>query len=155
MVARTAASGIATGVILAIARIAGETAPLLFTAFGNRFWSTSLHEPHRLAHGAGLHLRDFAVSRLAAPGVGRSAGAHGHRAGAGVGRKMGDARERASRALDAMADKLVVTSSERLFRADPRRPRHQPGLPGQRADGDHRTFGMRQVDPGAMPQPDA
>jgi phosphate transport system permease protein len=45
VVARTAAGGIATGVILAIARIAGETAPLLFTAFGNRFWSTSLTNP--------------------------------------------------------------------------------------------------------------
>jgi phosphate transport system permease protein len=45
VVARTALSGITTGVILAIARIAGETAPLLFTAFGNRFWSTSLFHP--------------------------------------------------------------------------------------------------------------
>lgn len=45
VVARTATSGIATGVILAIARVAGETAPLLFTAFGNRFWSTSLRQP--------------------------------------------------------------------------------------------------------------
>ena len=45
VVARTALSGIATGVILAIARVAGETAPLLFTAFGNRFWSTSLFHP--------------------------------------------------------------------------------------------------------------
>jgi phosphate transport system permease protein len=45
VVARTAAGGIATGVILAVARIAGETAPLLFTAFGNRFWSTSLTSP--------------------------------------------------------------------------------------------------------------
>src|SRR5580698_1403293 len=45
VVARTAMSGIATGVILAIARVAGETAPLLFTAFGNRFWSTSLFQP--------------------------------------------------------------------------------------------------------------
>jgi phosphate transport system permease protein len=45
VVVRSAASGIATGVILAIARIAGETAPLLFTAFGNRFWSTSLTQP--------------------------------------------------------------------------------------------------------------
>jgi phosphate transport system permease protein len=45
VVARTAASGIATGAILAIARIAGETAPLLFTAFGNRFWATSLTSP--------------------------------------------------------------------------------------------------------------
>jgi phosphate transport system permease protein len=40
-----AAPGIITGVILALARIAGETAPLLFTAFGNRFWSTDLTQP--------------------------------------------------------------------------------------------------------------
>jgi phosphate transport system permease protein len=45
VVARAAASGIATGIILAIARVAGETAPLLFTAFGNRFWSTALTQP--------------------------------------------------------------------------------------------------------------
>jgi phosphate transport system permease protein len=45
VIVRAAASGIATGIILAIARIAGETAPLLFTAFGNRFWSTSLTQP--------------------------------------------------------------------------------------------------------------
>lgn len=41
----TALAGIATGVILAVARVAGETAPLLFTAFGNQFWSSSLREP--------------------------------------------------------------------------------------------------------------
>jgi phosphate transport system permease protein len=40
-----AASGIATGAMLAIARISGETAPLLFTAFGSRFFPTSLNEP--------------------------------------------------------------------------------------------------------------
>jgi phosphate transport system permease protein len=40
-----AASGIATGAMLAIARVSGETAPLLFTAFGSRFFSTSLNEP--------------------------------------------------------------------------------------------------------------
>ena len=45
VIVRTALSGIATGIILAIARVAGETAPLLFTAFGNRFWSTSLVQP--------------------------------------------------------------------------------------------------------------
>ncbi|HEY2107714.1 MAG TPA: phosphate ABC transporter permease PstA [Candidatus Binataceae bacterium] len=45
IVVRTAMAGIATGVILAIARVAGETAPLLFTAFGNRFWSRGLREP--------------------------------------------------------------------------------------------------------------
>jgi phosphate transport system permease protein len=37
--------GIVTGVVLALARIAGETAPLLFTAFNNRYFSTSLREP--------------------------------------------------------------------------------------------------------------
>jgi len=41
----TASKGILTGAILAVSRIAGETAPLLFTAFGNRFWSDSLMEP--------------------------------------------------------------------------------------------------------------
>ena len=42
---RTAAAGIATGALVALARIAGETAPLLFTAFGNQFWSLSVKEP--------------------------------------------------------------------------------------------------------------
>ena len=37
--------GIITGVILALARIAGETAPLLFTAFSNRFWNTNPLQP--------------------------------------------------------------------------------------------------------------
>ena len=40
-----AMKGITTGVLLSIARAAGETAPLLFTALGNRFWSTSITQP--------------------------------------------------------------------------------------------------------------
>jgi phosphate transport system permease protein len=40
-----AMKGITTGILLALARAAGETAPLLFTAMGNRFWSTSLTQP--------------------------------------------------------------------------------------------------------------
>lgn len=40
-----AAPGIITGVVLALARIAGETAPLLFTSFNNRFFTTSLTQP--------------------------------------------------------------------------------------------------------------
>ena len=42
---RAARSGILTGVLLAIARISGETAPLLFTALNNQFWSTDLAKP--------------------------------------------------------------------------------------------------------------
>jgi phosphate transport system permease protein len=45
IVMKTASKGIITGILLALARIGGETAPLLFTAFGNRFWNHSLHEP--------------------------------------------------------------------------------------------------------------
>jgi phosphate transport system permease protein len=45
IVMKTASRGIVTGILLALARVAGETAPLLFTAFGNRFWNHSLSEP--------------------------------------------------------------------------------------------------------------
>lgn len=45
VILRTALPGIVTGALVAVARIAGETAPLLFTAFGNQFWSTALDEP--------------------------------------------------------------------------------------------------------------
>jgi len=42
---RAAQAGIITGVLLAVARISGETAPLLFTALGNQFWSADLNAP--------------------------------------------------------------------------------------------------------------
>jgi phosphate transport system permease protein len=42
---RTATSGVITGIMLAFARVAGETAPLLFTAFGNQFWSVRIDQP--------------------------------------------------------------------------------------------------------------
>ena len=45
IVMKTASKGIVTGILLALARVAGETAPLLFTAFGNRFWNHDLREP--------------------------------------------------------------------------------------------------------------
>jgi phosphate transport system permease protein len=45
IVVRTALKGIVTGVLLAVARIAGETAPLMFTAFGNSYWMRKLTEP--------------------------------------------------------------------------------------------------------------
>jgi len=42
---RTATSGVITGIMLAFARVAGETAPLLFTAFGNQFWNWKTDQP--------------------------------------------------------------------------------------------------------------
>ena len=42
---KTASPGIITGCMLAFARVAGETAPLIFTAFGNAFWSSNLNQP--------------------------------------------------------------------------------------------------------------
>jgi phosphate transport system permease protein len=92
IVLRTALPGIVTGALVAIARIAGETAPLLFTAFGNQFWSFTLDQPiaalplqiyvyaispyddwHRLAWGGALVLIGvvFAIS-LAARAATRS-----------------------------------------------------------------------------------
>jgi phosphate transport system permease protein len=45
IVLKTALKGIVTGVLIALARVAGETAPLLFTALGNNFWNHNLKEP--------------------------------------------------------------------------------------------------------------
>jgi len=42
---RSASAGIITGIMLAFARVAGETAPLLFTAFGNQFWNFNMNQP--------------------------------------------------------------------------------------------------------------
>jgi phosphate transport system permease protein len=53
----TARRGVLTGVLLAAARVAGETAPLLFTAFGNRVWAAHLQEPM-----AALPLQIFAYA---------------------------------------------------------------------------------------------
>jgi phosphate transport system permease protein len=45
IVMKTASKGIITAILLALARVSGETAPLLFTAFGNRFWNHDLTQP--------------------------------------------------------------------------------------------------------------
>jgi phosphate transport system permease protein len=42
---RSASAGIVTGILLALARISGETAPLLFTAFGNQYWNSNILQP--------------------------------------------------------------------------------------------------------------
>lgn len=45
VVIRTASAGIVTSIMLAFARIAGETAPLIFTALGNQYWNTNINQP--------------------------------------------------------------------------------------------------------------
>ena len=57
IVLRTAGSGVITGIMLAFARVAGETAPLLFTAFGNAFWNWDPNQPT-----AALSLQIFAYA---------------------------------------------------------------------------------------------
>lgn len=59
IVLKTASSGIITGILLSLARAAGETAPLLFTSFGNNFWSTSLSEP---MSSIPVQIYNFAIS---------------------------------------------------------------------------------------------
>jgi phosphate transport system permease protein len=91
---RSAFSGVMTGILLSIARVSGETAPLLFTALGNMFWGKKLTQPisamplqifnfaispyddwHRLAWAGALVLVTIMfVLSLAARFVGRSRG---------------------------------------------------------------------------------
>ncbi len=96
---RTAAAGIITGIMLAFARVAGETAPLLFTAFGNQFWSANINRPiaalplqifvyaispfdewHRLAWAGALVLIAVVVGTIA---IVRLIASHGMMKGAG------------------------------------------------------------------------
>jgi phosphate transport system permease protein len=56
---RTATSGVITGVMLAFARIAGETAPLLFTTLGNQFWNKDINQP---TAALSLQIYTFALS---------------------------------------------------------------------------------------------
>ena len=71
---RTASSGVITGVMLAFARVAGETAPLLFTAFGNQFWNLESEPAHGGATVADIHVCHFALRRMAQTGMGGGAG---------------------------------------------------------------------------------
>ncbi len=78
---RAAKDGIATGVLLAVARIAGETAPLLFTSLGNDNWSIDLAKPMASLPLTIYQIRRVAVRRLGAAGLGRGDADHVRRAG--------------------------------------------------------------------------
>jgi phosphate transport system permease protein len=59
IVLKTAGKGVITGILLAAARVAGETAPLLFTALGNNFWTHKLSEP---INALPLQIFNYAIS---------------------------------------------------------------------------------------------
>jgi ABC-type phosphate transport system permease subunit len=67
---KAARAGVITGVLLALARIAGETAPLLFTALSNQFWTTNLRQPMASLPVHHLQVRDEPVRELAEAGMG-------------------------------------------------------------------------------------
>ena len=69
-------AGMVTGVLLAVARVSGETAPLLFTALNNQFWSTNLNAAGRELAGRDLSVRAKPVSGLAVAGLDRRAHHH-------------------------------------------------------------------------------
>ena len=152
---RTASPGIITGCMLAFARVAGETAPLLFTAFGNQFWSFKLTEPI-----AALPLQIYvyahlALRRVAPAGLGRLAGAdcddHG----------VGDAGAHLSRAAACLKGGKLSGSRdrcrtpERVVRDDAHAAGHQPEDSGEPCDGADRALGLRQEHLRALPEPHA
>ena len=79
---RAARAGIVTGILLALARISGETAPLLFTALNNQFWTTDLSAADGQPAGDDLQVRDEPVRELAEARLGRRVPHHPRRAGA-------------------------------------------------------------------------
>ena len=78
---RAARAGMVTGVLLAVARISGETAPLLFTSLNNQFWSTEPQRADGEPAGRDLPVRAQSVQGLAVAGLDRRA--HHHARGAG------------------------------------------------------------------------
>ena len=78
-----AKQGILTGMILGVARVAGETAPLLFTSLNNQFWANKLNEPIASLPVMIYYTRHLALRRLASSSLGRRPGA----AGAGLDRQ--------------------------------------------------------------------
>ncbi len=67
---RAARAGVITGVLLAVARIAGETAPLLFTALNNQFWNGRPVQAHGQPAGDHLQVCHEPLRELAAAGLG-------------------------------------------------------------------------------------
>ena len=157
---KAALSGIVTGVLLGLARIAGETAPLLFTALNNQFWSASMAQPlanvpvvifqyamspydewHALAWAGALVLTVFVLGLNLMRALLRPQG-----------KQMIDTARPSATDDAASADLAAQDRRARprlLLRQDARAQRRRPRGSGQRGDRDHRPVGLRQVDPAA------
>ena len=165
---RAARAGMITGVLLAVARISGETAPLLFTALNNQFWSTNLNAPvsslpvvifqfalspykdwQKLAWTGALiiTLAVLALSIIARlPRLHRE-NHHERSVIHGTDRRPRGDRHRRS------AGEGFDPRPRFLLRRQPRAEEHQLfALPGQ-SHRFHRAVRLRQVDASARPQP--
>ncbi len=118
-----------TGIMLAVARVAGETAPLLFTAFGNQFWHHGLSGPISSLAGADLHLRHLPVRRLAPTGLGGRAGAPDLDRPHQPGGTPADARAIQDRTVMPGETKLEVRQLDAWFGASQALQGHRPGDP--------------------------
>ena len=170
---KAARAGVVTGVLLAVARIAGETAPLLFTALSNQFFTLSLDQPMA---SLPVTIFKFAMSpfsnwqELAWVGVfiitvgvlvlnilARVLFRH-----TGTMESVTVPHRRAWRRASALkAPRRLPTSAqdegarpEFLLRQVPSAEEHQSRDPREKGDGLYRTLGLRQVDAAAGVQPD-
>ena len=151
---RTATSGVITGIMLAFARVAGETAPLLFTAFGNQFWNLRADQP---TAALPLQIFNYAISpydewhRQAWAGALRT-----HCSDCYCGR--GRAFRRTPRHLWS---RIVYgrwhtgRKSERLVWQDSGAIRRPISGSGQSCDGVDWALGLRKVDIHPVPEPHA
>ena len=87
---RAAQAGMVTGVLLAVARISGETAPLLFTALNNQFWSSRSQRPGRQSASGHLPVCAEPLQRVAGSGLDRCS--HHHAGGACAEHRRADPR---------------------------------------------------------------
>src|SRR5208282_5865820 len=141
---RTATSGVITGVMLAFARVAGETAPLLFTAFGNQFWNWKTDQP-TAALSTNLLLCHLSVRRMAPAGMGRSAGFDYSYRGCGGGGSYCRAARNFGGSVTCYGRRHHCRALERVLRQDAGVVRRQHHRGRQSRDGAHRPVGLREI----------
>ncbi len=167
---RAARAGIITGVLLAIARITGETAPLLFTALNNQFFSWNLNAPMA---SLPVVIFQFALSPYAGLAAARlDRGSPHHRRGArpehpgahaflqegadmslAIHTDVKEAAETPSRDRCALEEKVSVRRLNFYYGDYRALADNNVSLYKQQGDGVHRAVRLRQVHAAAHPQP--